>query len=457
MTALLLYASAKLMSAPLEFLASSSKSLEHRGPETAYSLIDQEGQVSSFIIIRSNEDWSVSQDDGLNILINATGPKKCILDTLNDDSLGALLLRIDSEGVSMQRSLDGSKPVYYHMDKGSLLIATEKKAIWAVGISDIKSLQPGHQLIFNGKSAEITRYISPSKISIRRNVSREGFIRTLSETLVHSFERLQDISECGVLFSGGVDSSLAALLTKQFCDETYLISVFAEDSHDSVASRNAAERLGVPIQKLVLNPDIVWDCLGDVIYAIETTNRMDVEIAIPFYLAGKVASQLGIKLVVSGQGPDELFAGYVRHVRIYEERGAEALEQQLMQDISITHEANLERDEKAIGYNGVSTIFPYLDQHFARIALSIPAEFKINPDETPNRKIIFRELAMKLGLDPVLAMRPKRATQYSSGTRKVLLNAISDNIEEYQNCSRKRLETVVQKVLDKIGSDVGVF
>ena len=265
-----------------------------------------------------------------------------------------------------------------------------------------------------------------------------------------SFDRLNRNTSCAVLFSGGVDSSLVALQVANRCTITHLVTTTSEGAHDTAAATKAASILGLPLITVELSPKLIWETLPEVIFSIETSRQMDVEIALPFYLASKKAAKIGCTTVVSGQGPDELFAGYARHVRTYVEKGPEALAEQLWSEVSVTHEANIERDERAIAAHGVESFFPYLDQEFVRASLSVPVEWKVSPDGTPQRKVIFRELARLMGVPEEIAHVPKSATQYSSGSAKALLQSIIEHVNEFSGLSRKKVSRQVQDVLDEI-------
>jgi asparagine synthase (glutamine-hydrolysing) len=282
------------------------------------------------------------------------------------------------------------------------------------------------------------------------------FIDKLKTSLLESFQKLCEIQRCGVLFSGGVDSSLAALLTERFCDEVTLFSSCSEDSRDSMFVSQAADALNLQIIETRMTSECIWDTLPEVIHAIGRSQRMDVEIALPFFLSSKEANKNGIHDIVSGQGPDELFAGYARHVEVYKEQGERALQDLLRQEVSKTHVVNIKRDKKVITYNGGAAYFPYLDTQFVEIALSIPVALKVVPDESPSRKVIFRKLAMNMGLPAELATKPKDATQYSSGSSKVLIDSVRDHVFNYQPMSRKKASILVQDILNLIASEIGL-
>ena len=282
-------------------------------------------------------------------------------------------------------------------------------------------------------------------------------IELMKSTLLKSFQNLQGLQRCGILFSGGVDSSLAALLTKRYCNEVILFSSCTENSRDSEFISRAAKILNLELIETTMTSENVWDTLPEVVYAIERSHRMDVEIALPFFLSSREAKRNGIENIVSGQGPDELFAGYARHEMLFKEQGEEALQEKLREEVSITYEVNIERDNKAVSFNDVVAHFPYLDDQFIEIALSIPGRWKIVLNCSPTRKVIFRKLAVDLGLPSELAMKPKDATQYSSGSSKILVDSIKDHVLNYESLSRNKASILVQDVLNLISFKIGLL
>jgi asparagine synthase (glutamine-hydrolysing) len=279
----------------------------------------------------------------------------------------------------------------------------------------------------------------------------------LKRDLLESFQHLQNIQKSGVLFSGGVDSSLAALLTERFCDKVILLTSYADGSRDSQRAPKSAEILNMKLLETQMSSESVWNTLPELMYVIESCNRMDVEIALPFFLSSKKAKSRGIQDVVSGQGPDELFAGYARYVEVYKKEGEEVLQKLLHEEVSRTYEKNIKRDEKAITYNGVAAHFPYLNTKFVNTALSIPINLKLDLNKTPSRKIIFRKLAIDMGLPSDLALNPKDATQYSSGSSKILIDSVREHILKKRSISRKKANIMVQDVLDIIAVEIGLL
>ena len=283
---------------------------------------------------------------------------------------------------------------------------------------------------------------------VQRDVNPDQALDSLKLHLEKSFTRLKGEKKCAVLFSGGVDSSLAALLTKKHCDDTLLITARCEGSHDEEVAVRAAKEMSLDIVEVRIDSNSLWKALPQVVHSIKTRKRMDVEIAIPFFFAAREARERGYNLIVSGQGPDELFAGYARYEKLMIEEGTEKVEEALWKDYSVTDEANIQRDIRAISAHGLDTFFPFLDLDFARTALTLPATLNINPNRKPARKLMFRELALKMGVPRDVAMTPKRATQYSSGTSKMLVESLRAHVDTMRELTKRELQSAIQDFLE---------
>jgi asparagine synthetase B (glutamine-hydrolysing) len=160
--------------------------------------------------------------------------------------------------------------------------------------------------------------------------------------------------------------------------------------------------------------------------------------------------------MVSGQGPDELFAGYEKHVRLFMDKGESALDNELRSEIKNTNRVNIERDEKAIAYNGLSAFFPYLNSQFMFEALTVPSRWKVTLGKNPERKVIFRELAINMGLPEEIALSPKKATQYSSGSQRIIRRAISEKVKSLPESQIKKKGALAQIVMDRIARELGM-
>ncbi|MFX0056131.1 MAG: asparagine synthase-related protein [Candidatus Hermodarchaeota archaeon] len=379
-----------------------------------------------------------------------------ILIVVGGEQADSLFMSVNHEGVEIKRRLFSMKPLYYARTGEAILFSSERKALWEAGIKNATSLQPGQSLKITGiEDITVNEEAKKYLLSDIQDIPRDEIIRRLEIALRSSFTRIRG-RRVGVLFSGGVDSSLVALLAKETCMDVQLYSASSAPFHDRIAAASAADALGMNLNTVEINSDVVWEILPHLMYSIESANLMDVEIALPFYLASSQASNNGISLVLSGQGPDELFAGYARHVKIFEEEGEDALDAKLLQEVATTHETNIERDDRAIAAHGVESYFPYLSTTFIELALGIPSRWKVRLGEQPERKVIFRELAQRLGLPESIHATPKKATQYSSGSSRILMKSLNENVKEMAGIPRKEHRAKAQEILYTMASDLGI-
>jgi len=184
----------------------------------------------------------------------------------------------------------------------------------------------------------------------------------LFEAIVQSIKK-RYYHPCAIAFSGGLDSSLLAVL----CKDAKLYSVGMSNSHDIDQANKAAQLLGL-VDNLYLHEltmDELETAIPYVIRAIESTDAMKVSIALPLYFASKDAHRDGIRVMLSGQGADELFAGYKR----YESMTPLELGSALKKDLGNIARNNLERDDAVTMANSVELRVPYLDRKVVELAL----------------------------------------------------------------------------------------
>jgi len=368
----------------------------------------------------------------------------------------SLVLSMGRRGFRAIRLPFSMKPLHMHWIDETLTFSSEKKCLWTLGIDEISALQPGEMCTATQEGGlQRTPVVERLPPPVDRRGSRDTVIDELGLLLRLSIGRIRG-RDAAVLFSGGVDSALVAKLVQEMCSQVVLYTTRTEDSHDKRIATVSAEALEMELAEVDMEPETVWTAIPEVIWAIESSSIMDIEIALPFFLAARQAFHDGMTLMVSGQGPDELFAGYARHLRLFEEKGAMPLEEQLWNEVSQTHEANIERDERAIAFHGLEAFFPYLEPSFVELAMTIPGEWKVRPESSPSRKIVFRDLAQALGVPKEVALLPKRATQYSSGSSSVLRDAVSRNVGDASGLTRKGIRSLTQAVLGRIAHDMGM-
>jgi len=242
----------------------------------------------------------------------------------------------------------------------------------------------------------------------RSNGSRE----TLKRLLLESIDtRSRGLSSAGLLFSGGVDSSLLALLLKDKLSlECYCAA--AEGSHDWLLSEKSAKRLGVGLVRIELTIDGVREELPKLAAAIQSKNVMNRGVALPLWFCAREAKE---KELFFGMGTEEIFAGYGRHRQLLPDY--RAIDEECWRGAMGSWDRDISRDIGVSRAWGKEALFPYLDEAFVEEALAIPAEQKIDSE---NNKLVLRELAVELGLPRGIAFEPKKAAQYGSRSDKFI-------------------------------------
>lgn len=343
---------------------------------------------------------------------------------------GDYALAIYDEGnIMLARDPLGVKPLYYALDQGRLhAFASERKALWALGIREVKTLPPGH-ILYQDKLIEF--YKLPQ---VRRDaggvITRKSFKRELSQAVIKAVEkRVKGVDKVGLFFSGGVDSTIIAQILLNHDIPTTLYTVGTLNSPDMEFAQHTAQKLGLNLRRCLVDEKVVRQILGPVITAIEEFNIMKIGVAMPLYLAAKMAASDGLRVVLSGQGADELFGGYHRYLRYYKERGRDVA-LNLREDVERIHEVNLERDDMVTMSQGVELRVPYLDEEVIRVAFNIPLEYKIEDEKDSLRKHILRDVARDLGVPAEIVNRPKKAAQYGSGIHKILIKKVLTSFDQ---------------------------
>ncbi len=304
--------------------------------------------------------------------------------------------------IQLARDPAGVKPLYYGNKDDLFAFASEKKALSAIGIKDILTIKPGDMLTYSGgvlKEKTVTGFVKGERIT-DENTASEALFKAIEKAV-----KKRIYSPCAIAFSGGLDSSIIAAL----CPEAELYSVGMSGSHDIMQTKKAAYLLGMEnklhLHELMINE--VESAIPDVIKAVESPDPLKVSISLPLFFVSRDARSDGIRVMLSGQGADELFAGYKR----YESMPLPELERALKHDLDKIAENNLERDDAVTMANSVELRVPYLDREVVEMALRIAPELKI---KSGVRKYILR-LAADRFLPYELAIKEKKAAQYSSG------------------------------------------
>lgn len=231
-------------------------------------------------------------------------------------------------------------------------------------------------------------------------------------------ESISDVNRVAVAFSGGVDSSLLAkichyLLKKQ----VILVTVGFSGSHDIEFSKRIASKMGGMEHKVYeIDYDDFKERLQHIQKIIKCENTSHIENCIAYFYICTLAKQNRLNLLLSANGCDELFCGYDKYRRVYDEGD---LKISKLMDNNIVNEFALVEEIKMVAAQlGVQVRQPFLSWKFIQFAKTIPIDQKIKGSDDMIRKHILRQVAIDLGVPEESAMKPKKALQYGSSIDK---------------------------------------
>jgi len=341
----------------------------------------------------------------------------------------------------------GTNPLYYGENETTCAMASERKALWAIGIKNVGSFPLGNLAVIT-RSGFSFKPIKPITQPSLKRMKMESAAKRLRGLLLKSTEaRVTDLERVAVAFSGGLDSSVIAVLAKACGVRVHLVSVGLEDQPEIRFVEEAAEELGLPLHLTTYTPKDVEKVLPRVLWLIEEPNPMKVSVAIPFYWVAETASKLGYKVLLAGQGGDELFGGYQRYLREYAHHGAEAVRDAMYRDVASSYEVNFQRDNQVCAFHKVELRLPFADREIVDFSLSLPVDLKID-SVRGLRKIILRAVAEMLGMPPFIFNRPKKAIQYATGVDGALRRLARGK----GLTSKEYIEKVFNEVYSRIGA-----
>ncbi len=316
---------------------------------------------------------------------------------------------VNKRTLSLFRDVLGVNPLCYSINDGFFAFASEGKALSVFG--QYTHLDPRKMLEISATGKPRVKN-NPQKINwFPKNWHTDW--EKLEETLLNSINiQTQNLKSFGIMFSGGVDSTFLAKVSREL-DRNFTCYTFGmEESQDIEWARKVSEELGFSLKEYILG-DIyeVEELLPKLIYIIEEDDVMKLSVAIPFYYVGAMAKKDKNKVVLSGLGSEELFAGYERH------KGStpEEVHRNCVDGLKSMWLRDLYRDNCVLMWNTQELRVPFLDLDVVNTALSFDPSYRIYQGY---KKYVFRKIAEKYIGSP--AWRPKKAAQYGSGVMKVL-------------------------------------
>lgn len=281
----------------------------------------------------------------------------------------------------------GIIPLYYGYDEhGQLFVASELKALVPV-CKQIKEFPPGHY--FDSKVGELRKYYQRDWMQYDAVKDNPASLSELKAALEHSVKsHLMSDVPYGVLLSGGLDSSLTSVIAQQFAKRRvedndnseawwprlHSFAVGLAGSPDLVAAQKVADAIGTVHHTVHFTVQEGLDALRDVIYFLETYDVTTIRASTPMYLMARKIKAMGIKMVLSGEGSDELFGGYLY---FHKAPNAKEFHEETLRKLDRLHMFDCNRANKAMSAWGIEARVPFLDKEFMDVAMRLNPQAKM--------------------------------------------------------------------------------
>ena len=409
------------------------------------------GEIYNHLELRDNfaKDYRFRTDSDCEIILALY--KKNKYDFLNqlNGIFAFALYDSDNDTYFIARDHMGIIPLYIGWDeKGTLYVASELKSLEGV-CSKIELFPPGHYLESNKE--DYVKWYNPEWVKFNNVSDAKTSISELHDSLSSAVKRqLMSDVPYGVLLSGGLDSSITSALAKRFSSkriesgdtqdawwpQLHSFSVGLEGSPDLKAAKVVSDHIGTIHHEIIFTIQEGIDALRDVIYHLETYDITTVRASTPMYLMARAIKSLGIKMVLSGEGADELFGGYLY---FHKAPSAEEFHNETVRKLNKLHQYDCLRANKALAAWGIEGRVPFLDKEFIEVAMNInPKDKMINKDRI--EKWVIRKAFEEYLPDEVLW---RQKEQFSDGVGYSWIDSLKDLVskeitdEQMESASKK--------------------
>jgi asparagine synthase (glutamine-hydrolysing) len=305
----------------------------------------------------------------------------------------------------------GVKPLYWSRRSGCLHVASEVKALVPVG-APVSEVPPGqHGWAEPDAAPELRPYFDLMRLGEGGEpIDDPGEAAKLVAAALEDSIRVRVDTDLtvGVILSGGLDSSLTLLHAAEMHPDCVALTVGAPGSEDLAYAQRLTAELGVPHEVVEMRPrEISRNDIREAIRICELTEYGDIINAVVSVPLLRRARDMGIKVVLTGDGADELFGGYSMYHRI----GARQAQRLFLHKIRNLCRTELQRVDRASMGAGVEARVPFLDLSLVELAMRLPMELKVRDGQ---EKWILRE-AFAAKLPDYIRARPKNPMSHSSG------------------------------------------
>ncbi len=334
---------------------------------------------------------------------------------------GFAIYDVEEEAYFIARDHMGIIPLYIGWDQnGTFYVASELKALESV-CTKIELFPPGHY--FHSKEGEFVQWYKrdwSEYDAVKDNATSIQDIKEALEAAVH--RQLMSDVPYGVLLSGGLDSSVTSAIAKKYAQkrvesgdtadawwpQLHSFSVGLEGSPDLAAAQKVADHIGTVHHEIKFTIQEGLDAIKDVIYNLETYDTTTIRASTPMYLMARVIKSMGIKMVLSGEGADELFGGYLY---FHKAPNAKEFHQETVRKLDKLHMYDCLRANKSLAAWGIEGRVPFLDKEFMDVAMRINPQDKMINGERMEKWVVRK--AFEDMLPNSVAWRQKE--QFSDG------------------------------------------
>ena len=334
---------------------------------------------------------------------------------------GFAIYDVEKDEYFIARDHMGIIPLYIGWDQnGTFYVASELKALEGI-CTKIELFPPGHYM--SSKDGEFVKWWNRDWRDYDNVKDNETSITKVKEALEAAVKRqLMSDVPYGVLLSGGLDSSVTSAIAKKYAQlrvesddkqaawypQLHSFSVGLEGSPDLAAAQKVADHIGTVHHEIKFTIQEGLDAIKDVIYNIETYDITTIRSSTPMYLMARVIKSMGIKMVLSGEGADEIFGGYLY---FHKAPNAKEFHEETVRKIDKLHMYDCLRANKSLAAWGIEGRVPFLDKEFMDVAMSLNPQDKMINGERMEKWIIRK--AFEDMLPESVAWRQKE--QFSDG------------------------------------------
>ena len=393
-----------------------------------YNHQDLRDQLGSNYAFQTNSDCEIIlalyKEKGVNFIDDLNGIFGFVLyDEVNDEYLIA-------------RDHMGIIPLYMGWDKhGTFYISSELKALEGV-CNKIEIFPPGH--FMSSKDNKLVKWYDRDWMNfdyVKDNNTSIDDLQIALENAVH--RQLMSDVPYGVLLSGGLDSSITSALAKKYSKnriesndvksawypQLHSFAVGLKGSPDLIAAQKVADHIDSIHHEITFTVQEGLDAIRDVIYHLETYDVTTIRASTPMYLMARVIKSMGIKMVLSGEGADEIFGGYLY---FHKAPDSKEFHEETVRKLDKLYQYDCLRANKSLAAWGIEGRVPFLDKEFIDVAMRINPKDKMITSEKMEKWVLRK--SFEKYLPESVAWRQKE--QFSDGVGYDWIDSLKDLVNE---------------------------